>query len=268
MNALLILILSEILLSLYPIAVKHTNKDYQTLAFIRIIIFAFLSLFFIKSTAIFSIMSIIIGALNFIHIQFIYKGYKELKEPVSNTIFYTYPIFIAIFAAIFFGQKITIPQILLLITALVGVYLINHTTIPDKKQYIIYILLAAIVEALLLLLMKFGGLTTMEFISSMYIWSLVFSILMNRKSIDYKNLFDKDIIPYVLFICIIGFTGLYMRFYSITKLSTFTFSHFSYLAVIFSFIIGLLYTKEEITKYDISGSLLIIATIIVQKVLG
>jgi len=269
MNPVIILILSEILLSLYPLVIKNTRLNYESLAFLRIMIFAIISLFFIKFTSItvlFSFMGIIIGLLNYIHIQFIYKGYKELKEPVSNTIFYTYPLFIAIFGAIFFRQGITIFQIVLLIISLIGVYMINYSTIPDDKENIIYVLLASILEAFLLLILKFGNLTVIEYIASMYFWSLIFSIIRNRKSIDFEKILkSKDIIPYILFIILVGFTGLYYRFYSAEKLTTFQFSHFSYLAVIFSFIFGILLTKEKVNRNDIIGSLIIIGTILLNN---
>ena len=95
-------ILSESLLSLYPIFVKYINISFGLQIWSRFITYFIISCFFIDWTFVFTnILSktgILLSIITMIHVYVSYRGFQLLESGISYIIFYTYPLMILLFA--------------------------------------------------------------------------------------------------------------------------------------------------------------------------
>ena len=95
-------LLSESLLSLYPIFVKKINLPIDLQLWTRLITYVLIALFFINYTWIsnnlFTKEALLLGFVNLSHIYFSYEGFINLDSGVSFSIFNIYPLIILLFA--------------------------------------------------------------------------------------------------------------------------------------------------------------------------
>ena len=84
-------LLSESLLSLYPVFIKKLKLDIDLQLSIRLIIYLLISLFFCNKNFIkkyiFKYNTLLLGLINLIHIYSSYKGFELLESGLSYTIF-------------------------------------------------------------------------------------------------------------------------------------------------------------------------------------
>ena len=287
-------IISESLLSLYPIFVKFINIPIILQIWSRFITYSCISLFFINWKYIFSNIfsknGLLLSLITIIHVYVSYRGFQLLESGTSYVIFYTYPLFILLFA----GKKVNILTIGLI---LLGVYLLSQNSNKkeeieesfaifkknDEKEYfwqegVIMILLAAITEAFIYFLVLnlktennwnhifisyfFGAFA----ISAYYLFKLSKKDL-NISSIDLKVNNNSNITVYVslLINAIIGLFGYVLRFYAIGKLDTKVYAMLSYLGIIMAYVYGVIFNKDVITVQKIIGTLLILIPIFLEK---
>ena len=95
-------LLSESLLSLYPVFIKKLKLDINLQLSIRLFIYLLISLFFCNinfiKKYILNYNTLLLGLINLIHIYSSYKGFELLESGLSYTLFFTYPIFILLFS--------------------------------------------------------------------------------------------------------------------------------------------------------------------------
>lgn len=95
-------VLSESLLSLYPVFVKNIGLSINIQLWSRLIIYFIISLFLCNLTFvkdhIFSFIGLLLGFTNLIHIYSSYKGFQLLESGIAYTLFYIYPIIILLLA--------------------------------------------------------------------------------------------------------------------------------------------------------------------------
>lgn len=166
----LILILSEIGLSLYPQLIKLVNTNIETQLAIRFITYSFLAaaISLLTNTEIFKyslIENIAFGSINLIHVFTSYLAFKLLSSGVSYTLFYTYPIFNLLGRVLLFNEQFSIKQFVYIITAIFGVYLVTNKPQSNNNNIeswslstteigIIAGLLSAITESIIYLFVK------------------------------------------------------------------------------------------------------------------
>jgi hypothetical protein len=91
-------LISESLLSLYPIIVKKINLSINIQSWSRLFIYAIIS--FILSDKsfifrnIFTINGLFLSLINILHIFFSFEAFKILDSGLAYSLFYLYPIFI------------------------------------------------------------------------------------------------------------------------------------------------------------------------------
>jgi hypothetical protein len=91
-------LISESLLSLYPIIVKNINLTINIQSWSRLFIYAIIS--FILSDKsfilrnIFTINGLLLSLINILHIFFSFEAFKILDSGLAYSLFYLYPIFI------------------------------------------------------------------------------------------------------------------------------------------------------------------------------
>jgi drug/metabolite transporter (DMT)-like permease len=272
-------LLSESLLSLYPVFVKNINLPLTIQLLSRVVIYVVISAFFCNYSFIFknlfSKWGIILGITTLIHIYASYRGFQLLESGIAYTLFYTYPIMIILLA----GEKFT-PFILL---ALLGVYLLsleqlkqkheNFENENDKKQNeelkekykyegFVMIFLAALTEAFIYFQVRniktdnnWNHVFISYFLGSIVmIFYTMFSENQILNEIDVKKRFGLALIINA----IIGTLGYFFRFYAATRIGPLLYAILSYFGIFMSFIYGIIFNKEPITWKKTVGALLII----------
>ena len=171
-NPTLAVLYSEFVLSLYPILIKSVNTNIFTQILARFIVFPSLALAFGSTYDFKSIwgspyeafVSIMNNLLNLGHIASSYTAFKTLPVGTAIALFYLYPIFNVLSAAVLFGETLSPLSILLIGIAFVGTYLIateranKDTDKPiDSSTYkygVIMGILAAITETMIFIFVR------------------------------------------------------------------------------------------------------------------
>lgn len=135
----IILVISEIALSLYPQLIKLSNTTITSQISIRFITYSILALFgFIinySSMQIFnhSLWSYIsMGLVNILHVIASYSAFHILSSGVGYSLFYTYPIFNLLGRSIFFKETIKPIHFIYIAIAILGVYFITNREYKSK----------------------------------------------------------------------------------------------------------------------------------------
>lgn len=276
---------SEALLSFYPTFVKKIDLgiDIQlagrlfTYGFVALIISLFTN---IKWTAVSMPTFILLTFVNIIHIFFSYFGFEYLPSGIAYTLFYTFPVMIAAVSGNF--------SLLATIITLSGVYMIakednsNSNSKTINNWAVGAIIMAAITEVVIYLIVRkikvdnpwhltfftyIGG----AILSLIYLFWKRKELLSNNNTFKNENENDvednlglpikkkKNVFLLMLLLNgIIGAVGYTLRFYSSQMMSPLWFAILSYLGIIFAFVYGRIFNNEDINKWDILGTLLII----------
>ena len=108
-------LLSESLLSLYPLFIKYINIPLGIKLWSRFSAYLLISLFFVNwkfiFQNIFSLNGFLLGFITILHVYFSYRGFELLDSGVSYTLFYTYPLMILLLS----GNKMNILILLSLV---------------------------------------------------------------------------------------------------------------------------------------------------------
>ena len=275
-------ILSESLLSLYPIFVKYINISFDLQIWSRFITYFIISCFFIDWTFVFTnILSksgILLSIITMIHVYVSYRGFQLLESGISYIIFYTYPLMILLFAK----EKISY----LYIFAVIGIILLANTeekqVVSDNKnesyedkennniflkknikeqfpyEGIIMMILAALTETIIYFLIR--DIKTFNNWNHLFIsyglGAIILSIYFSKNLVNIK--YTKNISISLIINAVIGLFGYLLRFYAISRLETKTYSALSYIGILMAYIYGIIINKDIITMKKIIGSILIL----------
>jgi len=273
----LIIICSEIALSLHPILLKTVDVPLLTQLIIRLGSFSILggalsnssnfvdawgSLNDIKA-------SILIGILNLIHIGCSYTSYLNLSAGSSIAIFYIYPFLNILAGVLFLNEKMNWYVLPLLFIAFIGVLCIgydekynikeNFTQNKNVSFGILMALLAALTESIIYIFIKSSN-SKSPFTNILQLYPVGFILLFLYSIFDkFKNIKGSltQILQIIAFNCCIGFVGYVLRFYSIPRTSTIIFSLLAFVGVLSGYIWGILLAKEKLSWLSILGSILI-----------
>lgn len=266
------LLLSESLFTLYPTIVKKTQLilPYQILN--RFVIYTIVGLIFswrfISLSELLSINTLLLTLTNMIHIANAYFAYHKLPSGIAQTLFYTYPIFIAIFVG-----GISPKNFAYLFISLLSTYLLNGNNVEKeteqtegKTKYYVAIIIAAITEALLYILIRrinHGNIWYKMFLT--YVFG---AILLCIGLYIYGYYTQQNIIDEILSAPFLKLSGInafiatvadYLRFFAIINLDVMTYAIMSYYGVILSYIYGYMFNNERITINNIIGSIIIVS---------
>lgn len=282
-------LISESLLSLYPIFVKKINLPIDIQLWVRLITYVMVSLFFINytwvTTNIFAPDSIGLSLVNIIHIYSSYEGFLNLDSGVAFSIFNIYPILILLFSGITWKKEYFI--------AMIGLIFFIYSSVLEEKNNkshlsFIYgfgmIILAAITEALIYFIIKniktdnswnhlfiayfFGSVLLSLYLFKDYIDSnnyftsnittneSQFKLTETKTKINYENI---SLVGLALVINgIIGSVGYFLRFYSVYRLEPGIYSILSFFGILTAYFYGIVFNGETLDIYKIIGTILII----------
>lgn len=276
-------IISESLLSLYPIFVKKIHIPFGLQLWSRFFIYVLVSGFFIDWEFVFetilSINGLLLSFVTILHVFFSYRGFQLLESGIAYVCFYTYPIMILLLS----GEEMNFVTILFLFMAIFGIYLLassNSSNSPnseikekgeeEKKEIPILgffmIFMAAFTESAIYFVVR--RIPTKNnwnhLFISYFFGAIVFSIYYLFVFVNTKNNISLELLNSPLLIplliaallinFIIGLFGYYLRFYSITRLPTKIYALLSYVGIIMAFIYGVLFNQEQITMLKIIGA--------------
>ena len=251
-------IVSESLLSLYPVFVKHIDLPIQTQMWSRFFTYRVISMFFIDKSIVSLITSwngILLMLVTMIHVYVSYQVFLLLESGISYALFYTYPLFI------YLGTYFSIH--LYFIFPLLGTWLMYYDNKKINRIGIGMILLAAITEAMIYFIVR--RLKTPNPWNHVFISYVLGAILFSVFVKDVQKLKSTTTILSLGINGIIGLVGYLLRFYSATRLPPVLYSFLSYIGIIMAFVYGVLFSNESITVYKIIATILILIPSIQQQ---
>jgi len=270
-------LVSEGLLSLYPIFVKNIGLPLSLQTWSRCFSYAIISGFFIDYSFVFNTLftysGIMLSLVTLVHIYTSYRGFELLDSGVAYSIFYLYPIIILLMS----GNKIHSVMLL----ALVGVYLLasNESSLystffskeglisedkNNKKDYfvsiegIVMIILAAFTEAVIYFLVRD--------IKTFNNWNHIFiSYFLGAGLLSWYLVNDIRVMKLnsrlsmsLVINSLIGLFGYLLRFYAVSRLDTMLYAPLSYFGIVMSFVYGIFINSESISLKKVIGAFLII----------
>jgi len=284
-NPTLAVLYSELVLSLYPILIKAVNTNIFTQILARFLVFPALALAFGSAydfTAVWgnpyeAFVGILHNILNLGHVASSYISFKNLPVGTAISLFYLYPIFNIISAALLFGESLSFTAILLIGIAFIGTYLIATSHKNDSKQEdksknhnygVMMGILAAVTETMIFIFIRSNTdaqASPYYTVNHLYPAGLAMLLgysIFNSKIVDTSSMNWAKLIG---FNALLGFTGYIARFYAIPKIPTIVFSLLSFFGVTFGYIWGILFTGDRPTgKAMIGGGLIAGATAILR----
>lgn len=265
-------LVSESLLSLYPVFIKKipTSLDNQLLS--RMIGYAVIPIFFMSMAELKQNLLtrevMTLSMITFVHILYSYKGFQNLDSGIAYTIFYMYPILL-----IFWENKTFSPFYLV---TLLGLILVSVDLKNPKKDLenltkvkgIFYLFIALITEVMIYYAVKnikgknqWNSLFYSYF-PALVIYSIYYYLRIYKKkddNVEEDTQKSKYLIYGIIaFNIIVGLAGYYLRFYTIKKLPTKLYSVLSYFGIIMSYVYGVVLEGQKITIQQVIGTLLII----------
>lgn len=272
-----IVVASEAALALYPILIKTVSTNLPTQLVSRFLVYSGLAFFLAKSSDIAAtwgtaegiFRSSLLGILTLFHVGTSYYAFQELPTGVSMSLFYTYPIWNLVGAALGFGETFSGFQILLLLLGFLGTVLVAYgSKDPDpqkqKNPYnwkgIFAGLLAAITESAMYFAVRTAERPNPFYaILELYPGALFLLGIMMLVSKTPLDLHPSVWTKMVSFNTIVGFIGYALRFYAIPRLPTLIFSLLSFVGVIASFFWGYVFVHEIPSFLTLLGGVLISA---------
>ena len=262
-------VVSEVLLSLYPILVKVVPTNFDTGLLSRFAVFTAASLVFYSGQPIHLGKVFLYGLVTLFHVVVSYIAFSNLSAGTSMSLFYTYPIMNIIAGLLFLGETISFHAIFFVLLGFAGTLLLSQE-IPNeevKGEKPIEVpqslavwagLLAAFSETLMFLVVR-DTKTTNPIDSMLQLYPGAFIlfglyVLLGQRTIDTNPV---NLAKLGLFNLIIGFGGYSLRSYSINKVSTVVFSLLSFVGVLSSYAFGKLFVGETSSWKTYLGAMLI-----------
>lgn len=249
--------------------VKYLNLPPTTITFFRVAVpTIILGIFFlIKGTRLFhskNKLILIASSLNAIRMFFYFVGFTFTSIGNAVIILYTWPIFATILSVLFLKERITKKNVVLLITAFLGIVLIylNKEISFANEDFLgmSSMLLSAIIYSSTVVIFKKESNNYSRFETVFYqnlIGSIIFLpfIFLNQPFPTLSQISVATI--YAILIGVIGF-GLF--FSALKQINASTASLLAYVEVISGIVLGIILFNEVLTWNIVVGGLLIISS--------
>lgn len=272
----LLVLISEVVLSLYPTLIKTVDTSVFFQTGLRMIVFTTLALLAALLTGsplptIASKETLLTGILNLIHVGSSYTAFERLAGGNAMSLFYTYPIFNILGAAGILGESVSRTSWPWIMLAFAGAILVAQPSPSNWSLLGVFMaLLAAATETGIYLWFKqkkegddsqpWTKMAQM-YGSSGVLWAVV-AVLLLAVGLLGANAFSISgggLGAILGFNSIVGFLGYALRFYLIPNVSTVTFSALSFFGVISAYIFGWVFSSEVPTTLQMIGAGAIIA---------
>ena len=293
------MLVSESLLSLYPIFVKKIGLTLVHQVWARLVAYVGISAIFVNwsfiGSSLFTADALILAAINLSHIFFSYEGFRNLDSGVSFAIFNTYPLMILLIAGVMWNNVY-----LLVLLGLALFVLGEERSSPgpfgtkvapfggatkertqeeskegskatpegskektDSTYGIAMVLLAALTEALIYFMVrriKTNNHWNHVFLSY-FVGFVAFSAYLLVKGTDLP--ISKITLPRMgLAVGLNGFIGAgayFLRFFAASNLTASIFAPLAYFGMVMSYVYGIVFNQETLSWEKVGGTLCILA---------
>lgn len=266
MNNELLVFISEIVLSAYPILIKRVNASIFAQTGFRMYVFtigAFIAALISRQslTNLGFGTTVASGLLNLLHVGSSYTAFDALPAGNAMALFYTYPVMNLLGASIVYGETIPSSTWGWMFVALIGALLLARPGPGWSLFGIIAALTAAATETGIYLWFRrlpedalpWRSMFQM-YGSSAVLWSLLAGILPTATG----HISNIAATAMILFNLLIGFIGYGARFFAIPNISTAAFSSLSFFGIVAAYIFGWLFEGEKPSIISGIGSIAII----------
>jgi len=261
-------LVSESLLSLYPIFVKKIGISSSLQLWTRLTTYVLIAIFFVNwsfiKSSLLTLDSITLGLVNLSHIFFSYEGFRNLDSGVSFAIFNSYPLMILLLAGVVWHNSYFL-VLLGLAFFIYGNYTEKITTNNNENfgYGIVMILLAALTEAFIYFLVR--RIKTTNHWNHVFISYFLGAVIMTAYMVynykDFDETVDKGRVGLAVIINgIIGTVGYFLRFYSSYRLEPDVYAPLSYFGVVMSYVYGMLFDNELLNWKKVLGTVSILAS--------
>lgn len=274
------LVSAESILALTPIVIKKTPLDPISAIWSRLLTSAVLGYFLTADRSLKPAEwagSVALGYTNLLHVATSYEAFRHLPAGQAMSLLYTYPLWNLVFTSVFNNEKIAQRDFYLIGAATFGSVLLNmdpgiaapntlgRTVNPGWG--LLNGLFMAFTESGMYTLLK--GLGWRDPAKSVWVvntsatgWLAAISGLQH---ILFGGLPDgkgtvNDLTLLTLFHGISLFSGYWLRFFAVPRLSTVTYSLLSYAGLLAAYIYGIFFLKEQPGWISILGAVIIVAS--------
>ena len=283
LNPAVAMLMSESLLSLYPIFVKKIDLSLIHQVWARLLAYVAMASIFVDWSfirgALFSPDAMLLAAINLSHIFFSYEGFRNLDSGVSFAIFNTYPLMILLIAGVMWNN------VYLLVLLGLALFVIgemrskatrNESTKPKKNEAtqsesttsekpnftygIAMILLAALTEALIYFMIrriKTGNHWNHVFLSYLFGFIAITGYLF--RTFDFASVLKPRMGLAIGLNGFIGSVAYFLRFFAASNLSASIFAPLAYFGMVMSYVYGMVFNQETLSWEKVAGTLSILA---------
>lgn len=281
-------LLSEVLLSAYPILIKRVDASVFFQTGLRMAIYtvlaataAFATGSPLAAAGLWSTESIATGFLNLIHVGSSYTAFEQLPAGNAMALFYLYPMFNLLGAAAVLGESLPLSQLPWIALAFAGALLLAQPTAKNWTLVgVVCALLAAATETGIYLWFKTKSEPNVErfeskdkgvdsqpwtkmiqlYGSSGVLWALL-AVVLGSLGFLAKGTFRltaAGLGTIALFNALVGFSGYALRFFLIPRVSTVLYSVLSFFGVVSAYGLGWLFQGEVPTLMQLTGAVAIV----------
>lgn len=301
MDSSTIVIISEILLSLYPQLIKLVPLGIDIQVGVRMITYVILAvvtgiIYFRDWRLVFdfkgmsSLVILVLGLVNIVHIWSSYISFKYLPSGVGFSLFYLYPIFNILARQIFYSENVSMLNYVYMIVAVGGVYMVSlnkdrNSSIDEEnalatkfESWIIENMgvsretfgtvagiCSALTESVIYLVVKSGSTVVSPFvqiIKTYLLGSIVYGGWIISNVDKLSGVRWEYWVGLVLFNAVAGYLGYLLRFFLIPRTGSLVFNSLMYVGVIFAYIWGYLLSGEIVGMKEIVGSIMILGSVL------
>lgn len=282
----LLLLLSEVVLSAYPLLIKLVDASVFLQTGLRMCIYTVLAVFAAVGTGspvfantFVSAETFGTGCMNLLHVLSSYTAFEQLAGGNAMALFYTYPVWNILGASLLFKETIPLSSLPWIALALLGTIGLAQPSLTNWTALgVVAALVAALTETGIYLWFRSRAEGESDqpwtkmiqmYGSSGVLW-LLGAVLLSALGYLAKDVFSvssQGLGGIVLFNSLVGFLGYALRFYVVPKVSTIAFSALSFVGVFAAYWLGWMVTKESPTLVQALGATAIVVanTILLRK---
>jgi drug/metabolite transporter (DMT)-like permease len=282
----LLLVLSEVILSAYPMLIKLVDVSVLFQTGLRMGVFTALAavaaLITKSPLAIGTLLTtetLATGVLNLIHVFTSYTAFDQLTGGNAMALFYTYPVFNILGTAAVFKETIPLTSVPWIALALAGAVALAQPTATNWTLIgVICALVAALTEVGIYIWFRWRKekestqpWTKMiqMYGSSGILWfvGILTAAALGVLAKNTLNITPSSLTNILAFNSLIGFTGYALRFFLIPQVSTIIFSALSFFGIVSAYVFDWIFTSQKPNAIQLAGAIAIIIanTVLVTK---
>lgn len=273
------LVTAESILALTPIVIKKTPLDPLSTIWSRLLSSAAIGYFLTGDRSLTPtewVGATALGYTNLLHVASSYESFRHLPAGQATSLLYTFPLWNLVFSSLFNKESIATRDYLLMGGATSGAILLNldpgiaapntlgRTANPGWG--IFNGIVMALTESGMYTILKILGWrdpakSVWVVSSSAAVWlaaivGLQYTLFEGLPAVQGSF---SDITLLTLFHGFTLFSGYWLRFFAVPRLSTVTYSILSYAGLLASYVFGIFFLREQPGWISVAGALLIVA---------